>query len=737
MQTQLTRHIFQQILYGRSIGHVHCSSQCSRISPFRRSGNGVSTRIHSRSFLGFSRKPPRQPKPRVLAPGYETIAKTSIALKLKTRTPPRTEIAQALRTFYHARSTQSQPLEEMQVRQSLTAFRHLVEVKYQLSIDDMLVALKALVFSARQGHEGPLKELAQVLFNQLLNYKDKLQEKFFYDALSPYIQVLTLNGDSAAARHYIRTCQQDGQEQPNSRNLWRYILRGFATEGNDHEVQQTLDMMKDCDIPFDAEAQESLVAYFSSIQDLASSKKWYLHPVFGHESHSIGARIAVLQLCARVGDLEWGEEVFRKLFEKDPSKEAWDVIFQWAAAKSKGVDEVERMMHIMVQRNEEHGDSMRPDVETINGLVELANIRNDPYTAERYISLATSWDIPLDAQTYLLQLDYRIKVGDLDGARTAYDRLKAYEVLDKRDIPLINRLIVSMCKVERSDHESIMSLVDDLTERKAEFKPETVAVLCLMHLRRDELLDATDLLMTHSFHYGVDQRAMIRDVFVSFIMDRSNSEAVVWEVYCILAQVFTETNTKIRTQLMNEFFERNRSDMALYVFGYMRQQSQGGDRPNVDTYRQCFEGIAKAADSEALGTVYNMMKLDPDIEPDTRLYNALMLAHMACDQPQRSIEFWEDIVYSREGPTYNSIRIALRACEKAPFGDRQVREIWKLLEKFEIEITREIYDAYVGALAGSGLVIDALVMVNEMEVRTGYTPDVSTYVFFCECWALN
>jgi len=103
-----------------------------------------------------------------------------------------------------------------------------------------------------------------------------------------------------------------------------------------------------------------------------------------------------------------------------------------------------------------------------------------------------------------------------------------------------------------------------------------------------------------------------------------------------------------------------------------------------------------------------------------------MIAYSACGAAERAMDFWEDIIYSREGPTYNSIRIALRACELMPYGQDKAKDIWKRLKKFEIEINKDIYAAYVAALAGNMLIEESLDMLDKMEAEIGVPPDPLT-----------
>jgi ubiquitin-like modifier-activating enzyme ATG7 len=103
-----------------------------------------------------------------------------------------------------------------------------------------------------------------------------------------------------------------------------------------------------------------------------------------------------------------------------------------------------------------------------------------------------------------------------------------------------------------------------------------------------------------------------------------------------------------------------------------------------------------------------------------------MLAYIACDEPNRALDFWSDITNSTEGPTYNSIQIVFRACERKPFGDKPAREIWNKMRRMEIEVTPEVSSAYVGALAGQALLPEVKALIENMEADVGYGPDKIT-----------
>lgn len=661
-------------------------------------------------------------------------------LAIKARPPPAENIIKAFRDLFISKKKEGSSLEELQAQHAIIAFQHLQKENHEqedfgLSTEDLRTAMYVLSRRKRnEQHREKVVELARIIFEELQLRNEKnpsAVEAYVAEVLSPYVQILTRCGESTKARQLVEEYQCSSTERKEVRNLWIHLLGGFAAEQNDKEVLRTIELLRAARIAFDKPMHQHLVLSCIGRDNMAMTKRWYAYPIDDGVAPSSQTSCAVLKMCILHKEFDWGQAIAYKFTEKNPQKEEWDTLFQWAVAKGKGVEEVERMMTVMVQRGEngpsgERGPwAPRPDADTINGLIDLANKMNDPYLAERYVAVAAKWEIPLNASTYLMQMDYRIKAGDITGARHAYKKVQGHDVGSK-DIPLVNKLLLVMCNAKEPDHEAIMGLVEDMTERGVRFEPDTVSALCLLHLKRNELHDVIDLLQAHVFHYELNERAAIRDVFVDFCLDRSNNTVMAWDAYTILRQLFDETDQDMRTRLMNEFFARKRSDMAIHVFGHMRQSPHREKRPTADTYTQCLEGIAKQANLNSLETVHNMLKLDSEVEPDTRLHNALMLAYNACDEPERSIEFWDEIVHSREGPTYNSICIALQACEAMPFGERRARDIWKRLKKFDIDLTKNIYAGYVAALARHGLIEESIEQLDQMEAELGHRPDAFT-----------
>ena len=733
MRSQLTQRILRQLATHALYADLQCTSHpLSQRCLQRRRGYPIFPlpfHHQTRTLFGLSSRSKRKPKPVNYEPGYETLLQLDERLKMGVRPPLVDEIVEAFNSLVEHKYPSSR-LEDVQVDHLKTAYLYLRnqdgEAREQsLAFLDLSKALVVLKQTPSPGHISQSHvALSELLFEQcIINRSEvnaegellKQHESQFWTDLTSHIGVLAHNGQALGARDvvykHLVTILANKDIKP-----WLLIINAMIKENREDDLEKTIERMRDHHIPFSDRLHHHLVnAYAYTRGDVAMARKWYDHPIAGDRPPNIETIICVLQLCMRKKELEWGETIAKSLLERNPvDKRSLDLILRWAASKGRGVDEIERMMEVTVRRNEDR-TYLHPDISTINGLVGLANLENDPYTAERYVALGQKWGLQPNARTFLLQLDYRIKVNDLAGAIVAYKNLRALDPGDINDAPCINNLICALCASPGHYYDLIMSLVDDLTERRLTFLPQAVAALANLHLQRNETADLVDLLNTNVFRFGLSERDEIRQVLLKYILDPSIPEPRAWEIYNVLRNIFDDTDTGTRVKLMKWFFSRNRPDMATHVFGHMRQSQIKSQRPTVDTYAVCLSGIGKAGDAESLETVHNMMKLDSEIEPSTKMHNALMLGYAGCGNPQRALEFWEDIVHSREGPTYGSIQIAFKACEKASFGERVAKSIWDRLKKYDIEVTREIYAAYVAALAGQDLFVECVRLCDRAE----------------------
>lgn len=673
--------------------------------------------------------------------------------RIAARSPPPTEVAQAFNIFF---SQKAKTYEDFHIQIAESAYRYLREHPRPdgqpwLSESEITKIFETLVRPPDTGGKAHLafgrllqEELAkrrkEVVTGNNKEPKPKLLDLDENSELPLFLRVLSLYGASSEARAIAANTFQGpvNVNQPVKKikaaiSVWIYILDGFSREGNAVELLRTTEMLENISFPFVCTMQEILVSFFAERGDLEQAKHWIAQPVVRHKDlrttePSGNTYAAILKACALSGDLAFGHQVVASLLKKTPNKAAWDAIFVWSTAIGKGVDEVDRMMNVMVRRNDESRQQdpsfqvKHPDIDTINTLVEFCMSKQDPYSAERYIALGEKRGILPNAKTYTMQIQYRLSANDLDGARAAYFGLEGAK--DAKSVEVTNQLIRALCDSKAHHVDDILAIVDDLLQNKARFDPETIAKLSVLHLRRGEVHDAIDILQVHAHHYSPSQRQTIREHLVEVVLDRQNSTADAWDTYQIVRQLFPETPRDIRIRIMNEFFARERSDMACHVFFHMRNHTHEAITATRDVYVAAFTGFARNADAESLELVHNQLKLDLNVDLDTKLRNSLMLAYAATGNNRRALEYWAEIAASKEGPTYNSIAIAFRSCEGMPWGDQHAKPIWQRLKQMDIDIDKQIFTAYVCAIARNQLHEEAAAMLETVEDEYGFKPDL-------------
>jgi hypothetical protein len=695
----------------------------------------------------FRQRAPRDTREANYDPGIEKMMEYSKMKRLQARLPPVEEVARALSLFANQKrsSRPRKPMEDTHAQLVLQSLRYCLGEKNSsdgpqgvLSIPPSTLAklTQCAKREPRQVSQAHL-DLAETLYQVLSVARIGTPRHALY-GFDLYIRSLTWSGRSREALELMQNGQpamdvssdavpdQDAQqedvstmEETDSNDLsrsylWNIILDGSSREADEELLIRTLDVMNEQGVAHNLTTARTLLGFYIAKQDPPAVKQHWTEcqRMFSESHHSTGVLSTyqdsvwqILTWCLQSGNLTLGHEVVKDVMSTNPSKSIWDAVLVWGAGTKKSVDEIGRMLNVMQESNESIPDESEwriPDSATINALVRYAISQNDPYMAERFIALGRDRGIEPDAETFVLQIDYRLSVNDVDGALVAYKHLQAQDLSSYSDVKAVNRLIVALCTSQRHDFETIMSVVADLADREASFEPMTVSTLSVLHLNRDEIHDVIDLLNTHSFGYSSADRASIRQSLVDYCLDSRTTTTRAWDTYTILRSIFDEMAREQRTEIMLNFFAHERADMAVNVFNHMRHHTRTDTMPNDETYVSAFLGCAKLGDLESLEVVHNQLKLDYNVTQTTYCRNALIIAYSLCDKPRAALDFWDDIVASREGPSYNSIHIALRACEKSAFGDIKAQEIWSRLRKNNVELDHSMWASYIAALAGNG-----------------------------------
>jgi hypothetical protein len=604
------------------------------------------------------------------------------------------------------------------------------DVDVLLSNEDLQEGLSLLASSSgKDKFRSDSKALAFMLFSEL-RHRTEAAAKSVEGPMAPepvvketYISVLSSTGGAREAWDILTTSSQ-GDAQKN----WLEVIKGLVNEGLEQNVWKALSEMKTRTGDLGAEGHENLTTHFARNASINATKKIYEQSIAAGGSPTITSQVEMVRFCIRNEELSWAEPILANLRSIQHDPRVWDVVLVSSAAQGGSVDQISVMMDYLAE-SAITTNTPGPTMSNVNSLIEYAYSVGDIHAVQDYINMASERGLQPDAKTALLQLDYEVGIGDLDRAAATFDVLSSEDpILDGSDARVLNSLLRALCFSPNPDYELVMRLVESASDGDVYLDAESISGLCRVFLQRDELQEALALLRYRVDSYPRNDRARISQAFKEFITDDTVAAQRAFNAYELFRAAFPETPVNERLPLMHSFFKRKRPDLACLVFGHMRQREDLPARPTPEAYGQCFEGIAKCQDIDGLQMVYNMLKLDLEVEPTTRVRNGLMAAYSACGQPYTAIidHFWK-ILNSREGPTISSFALALRACETwIPQGATEARRIIAMMQSWDIDITKETYDCYIGAIAGQCEFENTIELIEEMEHDIGVPPDAFT-----------
>ncbi|KAK2603673.1 hypothetical protein QQS21_004146 [Conoideocrella luteorostrata] len=737
MRANLARHGRRLLLY-RTTSAPACQSYANTVRrrPILRP---VGRRSFERTFFNtLFQKPPREIRQPEYEPGWMQIMVWRSRILDNLRPPPRKEMMDAWRKLMQSKLKRRIPINSTQALQCRRLLEHLTtnssgdeQVKL-FSAADLSMARQCLLDIELQERTKNHLDFARSLYAVCSsgNFKGKartpeLQWSYFVKMLCEYgaaeeaLQMVKSKWKDAA--YFVYLTKED--------RLLESVIRGLAREGKELELVELVTYAMENGVPFDARIQSVMVEFFANRDRVPETQQWLSQPT---EQKLCQAQVyrAVASLARRNELQEWAVPLFLDLGRSQPKRKYWDVILQSILLLGKSLTEVDVMMSHMVDRN----GPLTPTISTINGLLTVALETRDSVLATQILALGIDKDIAPNGETFLILLQLRLESGDLKGAQKAFEQVRHYEPwANESGLGLFgyfrqsaNKFLTLLSQQIPPDFKVILALLEAVEEEQMLLDPETVGVLCVKFLENDQHFDVVDLLSLHSFHYSEQQREVVQNAFVAFCLDPGTSTSRAWDAYQLLQQFFQDTSFERRMKLMVAFFERKRPDMASHVFGHMRQHRNKSYHPTMETYIRYLEGVAQNPDPEGLVMTHNMLKMDTTIQPNTKLYNGLMLAYTACDKPITALDFWSEITQSAEGPSYASLEAVFWALEKRSGGDKQAREIWERIERMDLEVPPAVYNAYVGAIAGNGNEKEVRGLIMNMASYVGSEPDVMT-----------
>jgi hypothetical protein len=736
MPSQLNRVVFRKLLASEPIAHRGCIRPIQSISSCSPRIQAL-PRTQRRSFMNIFKKPERVTSEPRMAPGLEKMMEYSKMERLSARLPPPADVLKACTDYFTYKWDYSTPhrdraIPDLQAQHLFRCLNYLDQHLGLSTLDKDLLRQWICVFDHRAHKNSTVhRDVVELLFRALGQNKSQTGKPLGHEDLRAYVRAMCATGGTVKARdEVIRYAETHGDRIPHYKPIivWELITQGFLRERNEQELLRTFNDIAKYVAQGPSQLVLATITRFYKFEDnIEKAIEWYNKTKENVVDMRDFQRLqrTLLKLAIRTSNMKLGQHLIRDMAAGTPTKPQWEMILEWATATGKGADEIDRMIGVMERANQSlpKEEWRIPDTSLLNKLVKVAVDRKDPYLAERLVAVGKARGIEPDALTLIYQMQYRLAVKDVDGALTVYKHLQSHDLSKNEDISVVNELLQTMCASGRQDFDSIMNVAADLSDRQARFEPDTVSALSVLHLSRDEVHDVIDLLNTHVYNYDMAGRASVQSTLIEYCLRPTTTTAQSWDTYIILKQVFDDTAREQRVKIMNEFFRRQRPDMAVHVFNHMRAHTRQDTIPTVDTYVACLSGIGRAKDEESLEVVYNQLKLDFNIEPNTLLYNALMKAYTSCESPRTALGFWDDIATSREGPNINSIHLAMRACEDAPWGDEKARKIWIKLNRTGIELDQDLWASYAAALVGNGNIDSAINSLEEAHIEQGLDMD--------------
>ncbi|KAE8145415.1 hypothetical protein BDV25DRAFT_164744 [Aspergillus avenaceus] len=735
MQSHLTRKVFKAILNNEPLSSSQCRHRLLHTLRSHRTRSPVlpsSCYSQRRGFFAFnvgtSTVPPTTTVPSEA--GLKPMSDLTRSMQDRSRGPTDSILAKAFQDFFAARADAPGVITGFQARLLIVTWKHLRARENEMEPEDWQLIFTAenlenILFVLSQAKCLPesrdvIQRLARYVFSELCADHGFGPNHIGRPALIAYIHIQALNGNPEGARHVVEKFWN--RLRKTNPSPWLTVMKGFAMNEDRHLLRRTTKILHNYGVTFDPSSHEELIKMLIE-QDLpAAVKIMYECPLFDGQEPTFATKETVIKYAILHSETAWAEPIQKSLCQM-PITDTIGITLLWEAAHGQGAAAVAEKVRLLVASNPEMKSSL--NVKCINNLLEYANFIKDPQLAAEYAALLSQWNLQPDAQTRLLRLESHIQAINVEETLKCVQDL--YDINDTahEDLSLMNKLITMLCLSGQGDalFEQISSFLDPLFENNARLEPETLAALTHMLLHRHDWEGVSELLRPRLASYDDEGRSKIRKALTNFILDLDHNGADAWEAYGLLQLGFPEASVSTRTDIMISFYKRNRSDLAYLVFGHMRQTEDFSRRPKPDTYTKCFRWIARTRDAEHLVLVHNMLKLDVEVDLNTKLLNGLMLAYAACDMPEKSMEVFRQILQSDEGPTHKTISIFFKLCEKHHNGAHEAMRMMEKVKLLEIEVDRRLYTAYIEALAAQCEFDLAIEAVDKMQSETGYSPN--------------
>ncbi|RAL07577.1 putative mitochondrial respiratory complex I chaperone (Cia84) [Aspergillus homomorphus CBS 101889] len=734
MQSHLTRRVFRAILNNEPLPSSRCLYRSLHtVRNFRLRGLDLPAFHHNqrRGFFTYNAAPTSNVQSATLPSeiGLKPMRDLMRSLADKSRGPTFDVLAKAFNDFLGQRTVLPGVITHFHATLLSVTWHHMRTHAEELSSEEWqrtlsTEALENVLFILSQAKCLPesqtvVRKLARAVFTELCRDPSPGMKHISRSAFIAYINLQALNGRPDEARDVLeRFWFRLKKARPTP---WHAVMKGFAMVGQKRQLALTAENLEKYGVKFDSKSHEDLVKFLIQKNMLNATKTFYECPLSKGQKPAVSVKEAVIKYAVLNTEIAWAESVFETLSD-EPVAETIGITLFWEAVQKQSACAVLDKANILMAGDQRAREALT--ISCVNDLIEYANAIRNPALATSFATLASQWGLESDTRTQLLQLESYIQAGDVARALDSIEELQDPESIALANMPLIDKLITLLCQSGQDDaiFDRVSTFLDPLFENNVWLEASTVAAITHMLLYRHDWEGVSELLRPRLGLYDTEERTKIRNSLTGFILDLNQKSSDAWETYNLLLLAFPETGVSMRTDIMASFFKRYRSDLAYLVFGHMRQAEDFARRPKPDTYARCFIGIARNQSAKHLQLVHNMLKLDVEVDLTTRVLDGLMLAYASCDMSEQAMKVFQSILQSDEGPSHKTIPIFFKACAHHNNG---VQEALKMMDKVKllgIERNRQLYMAYVLALAAHCEFDLATEALETMQAETGLEP---------------
>jgi len=435
-----------------------------------------------------------------------------------------------------------------------------------------------------------------------------------------------------------------------------------------------------------------------------------------------------------------GNTLFDQLLHLNQSKSSpgyWNPIVKWMLFRG---DSLSVIKHALYEQSSVLGRNIRPQSDetqntsltrtmpeyrhsdtvttTLDQLIGLALRIGDVDGATKiYNDFFSAFHVSPTVHTDELMLELLLRQNEADQAKSLYDDLH----VQGHRVPAstVVRLIHALSQGNRPVPLEAQSVFFDLLDNP-DCAPETYAasfsILANLFVRVRDYPRLRQTLQDRSIDRVPNWQNILSSVCLEVLSDPKN----IWlepllPIYHIV-QRWTPKNITLshRHTLMHKLISLGRTDLGLELFHDMRHSDIS--QPTRETYAIMLAGCGKTRDAQTLEHIHNALRLDSSIEPNSALFNSLMLAYNRARLPEKSLAIWEVLSQSSLLPDAEAAALALDACVRLPrYGLLRAREIWTFMEDNDIDPSPSSYAALLSVFASVGKWDGMMGLLERME----------------------